>query len=602
MMTKKKRKMIRMLIPTIIVIFIIAIVILLYLTTDMFKSNQTLFFKYFGNNYENINDIVEMLKNEEYNSAFQSNKYKENTELKINYIDNYGTTSENTDNEINKLKLTIDGETDKETGYQYKDIRLLKEDEKNTEIEYIKSDNTYGIRFSDLFNQFITIDNNNLKDLFGKIGLSEETLQSIPDKIEIPDIQKIRLSEEELEIIKEKYLNIIQQKISKDNFSKQQKQIVSINNESINTNVYTLTLTKEQLNNIYIDILEKIKEEEIVLNKMETIQNFLNTTIKDGNQTRNELKSSYINEIEGIIEKIKRSNIGNEEVNISVYENKGITIKTEIKSPDYEINFEHLKMNEQKYAQIEIKKKDNDILKIELNKKDNNFKISIKNNMDQNQKIITIENNQNIQEKRHDKDLNIKFEDDKNKLDINYIEKINITDEIDNNKKIDNGNSIKLNDLESKQLSAIFNKVGEEITKKIENLKQDIKFDDIQKMLKNIGVINEKIEFKDIEISDAEKNRFNSNFEILQGENLKAEDVLNVINTIKENIIDLQVVSNEELKIKISRRSSSNKEQLVKSLEDFIQKDKSRNYNVKLEYDENGLVNFVTLTILEKNR
>lgn len=229
-------------------------------------------------------------------------------------------------------------------------------------------------------------------------------------------------------------------------------------------------------------------------------------------------------------------------------------------------------MNEQKYAQIEIKKKDNDILKIELNKKDNNFKISIKNNMDQNQKIITIENNQNIQEKRHDKDLNIKFEDDKNKLDINYIEKINITDEIDNNKKIDNGNSIKLNDLESEQLSAIFNKVGEEITKKIENLKQDIKFDDIQKMLKNIGIINEKIEFKDIEISDAEKNRFNSNFEILQGENLKAEDVLNVINTIKENIIDLQVVSNEELKIKISRRSSSNKEQLVKSLEDFIQR------------------------------
>ena len=34
----------------------------------MFKSNQTLFFKYFGKNYENINEIAETLKNEDYNS------------------------------------------------------------------------------------------------------------------------------------------------------------------------------------------------------------------------------------------------------------------------------------------------------------------------------------------------------------------------------------------------------------------------------------------------------------------------------------------------------------------------------------------------------
>lgn len=600
MMTKKKRKMIMIGIPVLVLILIVSILIFLYFTTDMFKSNQTLFFKYFGNNYENINEIVETLKNEEYNSIFQSDKYKESAELKINYTENYGTTSENTDNEINKLKLTIDGETDKETGYQYKDIRLLKEDEKNTEIEFIKSDNTYGIKFSDLFNQFITVDNNNLKDLFEKIGYSEEMLQSIPDKIEIPDVQKIRLSEEELEIIKEKYLNIIQEKISKDNFSKKQKQIVSINNESINTNVYNLTLTKEQLNNIYLDILEKLKEEEIILNKINTIQNLFSTTTEEDSQTSNELKSAYTNEIEEIIEKIKRSNIGNEEVNIRVYENKGNTIKTEIQSPDYEINFERLKMNEQEYSNIEFKEKDNEILKIELNKKGNNLKIIIKDNMNQNQKIITIENNQNIQERRHDKDLNIKFEDDKNKLDINYIEKINLIDEIENNKIIDDNDSVKLNELESEQLSIILKKISEEINKKVERFTQEIKLDDIDKMLKNIGILNEKIEFGNIEISESEKNRFNSNFEILQGENIKSEDVLNVIDIIKENVIDLQVVSNNELKIEISRSGSN--EKLVKSLEEFIKKDNSRNYNVKLEYDENGLVKFVILTIIEKNR
>ena len=345
MMTKKKRKMVMIGIPVIILIIVVSVLIFLYFTTDMFKSSQTLFFKYFGKNYENINEIVETLKNEEYNNVFQFDKYNESAELKINYIENYGTTSENTDNEINKLKLTVDGETDKENGYQYKDIKLLKEDEKNTEIEYIKNDNIYGIKFSDLFNQFLTVENNNLKDLFEKLGYSEEMLQSIPDKIEIPDIQKIQFSENELEKIKEKYLNLIQGKISKDNFSKKQKQTIMINNENITTNIYTLSLTKEQLNNIYLEILEKLKDEEVILNKIEMIQNIFNTNKEVNNKEDNDLKSAYTNEIEEMIERINRTNIGNDEVNISVYEYKGSTIKTEIKTPDYEINFEHLNAN-----------------------------------------------------------------------------------------------------------------------------------------------------------------------------------------------------------------------------------------------------------------
>ena len=197
--------------------------------------------------------------------------------------------------------------------------------------------------------------------------------------------------------------------------------------------------------------------------------------------------------------------------------------------------------------------------------------------------------------------MSIKYEDDRNRLEIKYIQEVKLVDELQNKKIIDDNNSIKLNNLEPEQLSTIMNKVREGIANKTEKISQDIKLDDINTILKNVGVINERIELGNLEISDAEKNRFNSNFEILQGENLKAEDVLNIINAIKENASDLQVVSNKELKIEISRNSSN--EQLVKTLEEFIEKDKNRNYNVKLEYDnENGLVKFVILTILEKNR
>ena len=600
-MTKKKRRMIMIGIPVLVIIIIISILVFSYFTTDMFKSNQTLFFKYFGKNYDNINEIVETLKNEEYNNVFQSDKYSETSELKINYIENYGTTSENTDNEINKLKLTIDGETDKENGYQYKDIKLLKDDEQNTKIEYIKNNDTYGIRFSDLFNQFITADNNNLKELFKKLGYSEEMLQSIPDKIEMQKIQEINFSKVELEKINEKYLNVIQGKISKDNFSKKQNQVVMINNESISTNVYTATLTKEQLNNIYLDILEKLKEEEIVLNKLEQIQSLMPVSAEQGDLSDNDLKRTYTDGIEKIIEKINKTNIGNDEIKINVYENKGTTIKTEIQTPDYETNFEHLITDKDEYANLGLKEKDNELINIELNKKQNNIEITLKDNIGEKQKIITIENTQNIKEEEFDKDLSIKYEDDRNRLEIKYIQEVKLVDELQNKKIIDDNNSIKLNNLEPEQLSTIMNKVREGIANKTEKISQDIKLDDINTILKNVGVINERIELGNLEISDAEKNRFNSNFEILQGENLKAEDVLNIINAIKENASDLQVVSNKELKIEISRNSSN--EQLVKTLEEFIEKDKNRNYNVKLEYDnENGLVKFVILTILEKNR
>ena len=78
---------------------------------------------------------------------------------------------------------------------------------------------------------------------------------------------------------------------------------------------------------------------------------------------------------------------------------------------------------------------------------------------------------------------------------------------------------------------------------------QDIRGEDIKKILKNIGVINSEINIEVDGVSEAEKNRFNFKFDFLQGENLNINDVLNTINVIKENVINLQVVSNSELKI-----------------------------------------------------
>lgn len=102
-------------------------------------------------------------------------------------------------------------------------------------------------------------------------------------------------------------------------------------------------------------------------------------------------------------------------------------------------------------------------------------------------------------------------------------------------------------------------------------------------------------------VSEAEKNRFNYDLEILQNNEIKAEDLLNTIDIIKDKIIDISVVSNQELKIEVSRNGSD--QNVVDKLKEFIQKEKNKTYGLKVEYDnETGLVKYMILTILEKNK
>ena len=319
MMPRKKRIALAIAIPSIIVIIIIITGILLYLNTDMFKSNKTLFFKYFGKNSENIKEIEEIFESTEYEKNLQNNKYTDDINIKVNYTNNLQTTSEDNSNTINNVKLLIKGEEDKNNKYSYKDFKLEKDkniatntenqsssensNESNNkeqnimEVEYIKNDNNYGIRFSDLFKQYLLVENNNLKDLFRKIGYSEQELENVPDSIEINDItlSDIKFTEDEIKQLSEKYSEIINKKVSKEKFEKNSKQVITINEKNITTNAYILKLTNEELNNLYVDLLESLKQDEIILNKIESIQNKINSININSSESK-DLKESFAEE------------------------------------------------------------------------------------------------------------------------------------------------------------------------------------------------------------------------------------------------------------------------------------------------------------------
>lgn len=622
MMPRKKRIALAIAIPSIIVIIIIITGILLYLNTDMFKSNKTLFFKYFGKNSENIKEIEEIFESTEYEKNLQNNKYTDDINIKVNYTNNLQTTSEDNSNTINNVKLLIKGEEDKNNKYSYKDFKLEKDkniatntenqsssensNESNNkeqnimEVEYIKNDNNYGIRFSDLFKQYLLVENNNLKDLFRKIGYSEQELENVPDSIEINDItlSDIKFTEDEIKQLSEKYSEIINKKVSKEKFEKNSKQVITINEKNITTNAYILKLTNEELNNLYVDLLESLKQDEIILNKIESIQNKINSININSSESK-DLKESFAEEIDLQIEKINKTNIGNQETKIIVYENSGKTIRTAIQGKDYEINFDYINTQDEKNIELIVKKDEIETYNIKLKKDKDGIKLDIYSNDETNPIKISLEQNKNESDKKCSNNINLKYENANSKLEVSAEQEINIVDNFENENTLNDQNSILLNGLEKEQLQAVLNQVSEEVQQKINSISEEIKINDIQEILEALGIINKQQNIEAGGITETEKNRFNSKFEILKGEELDNENVLKVVEAVKDNIINAQVDTNEEIKIEISRNESN--QDIEKSLEEYIKKEKDKKYDIKIEYDENTeLVKYIIMTPAKK--
>ncbi len=598
MMTRKKRRTLIVVIIAVILLIIAVVCILLYINTDMFKSSQTLFLKYAGKGIENLGTITQVISNE-YDEQLETNPYTSNTQIKVNYIENLGTTAESTENSINSLQLTIDGQTNKQEQYDYKNIKLLKDNNQEMRVEYIQENNNYGLRFSDLFNQFAMIENSNLKNLYKNMGYTDEEVANIPDSISINEnlFNDINFSSEEIETLKEKYLNVITQNISKDNFSKLSNQNITINNQSYIADGYALTLTKEQLNNMYVNLLETLKQDEIILGKIDNLQNKINTiNLYQQNSTIN-IKDEFVNSINQKIQEINQSNIGSDQTQITAYEMDGQTAKIAIKTAEYEIDFDSLGNNG--FLQLSLIKGEN-TSEIILERNTNETDLTIQTINEEGKPIkITYSQTNKIDNKNETKNYSLIYEDDEQRVNASIVQNISIVQNLENKVSTNEENAVTLNNLEQGQLQQITNNIKTALNNKLETVRQDINISDINNMLINIGLIRDESVLESTVVTETEKNRYNSKYELLQGENLKSEDISRIVDTIKSNLVNLEVVSSQELKLKIDRHEGN--EEMAKVLNDFLEDNSNQEYNLKVEYGDDGLVSALILTMVEKN-
>ena len=153
--------------------------------------------------------------------------------------------------------------------------------------------------------------------------------------------------------------------------------------------------------------------------------------------------------------------------------------------------------------------------------------------------------------------------------------------------------------MEQTQLQEITNNIQTGLNNKLETVRQDINISDINNMLINIGLIRDESVLESTVVTETEKNRYNSKYELLQGENLKSEDISRIVDTIKSNLVNLEVVSSQELKLKIDRHEGN--EEMADVLKDFLEDNSNQEYNLKVEYGDDGLVSALILTMVEKN-
>ena len=237
-----------------------------YFFTDYLKSDKEAFFKYILKNEE----LIDNLKDEDFSKYIEKQKntaYSNSGEITISSGTNetfkeLGSPSED-------MKLTFKGTRDDNSQYFKQDINVKVENE-SISMELLKQEDIYGFKIDNMFKKFLAVQNKDLKKWAKILNMTDEQIEAIPDKIEFNET--INFSDEEINGISQKYKNIINENLTDEMFSKEKEKEVTI---------YKLQLTKKQYNDILAKILETIKSDDVVLNRITAMYGQQNNSAKD---------------------------------------------------------------------------------------------------------------------------------------------------------------------------------------------------------------------------------------------------------------------------------------------------------------------------------
>lgn len=621
MMPRKKRILVTVISIIFVACIIMGALIFVLLKTDLLKSKEELFAKYFVQNFE----IIDMLSvdNEEINNALNSNKYKSELIGTVKYIEDKNTSNENTNNEINNIQLKINSEIDNSSNYTYSRLEINDKDENLAGLEYIKDGEIYGLKL-DGIKQFVSVDTSNVSELADKLDFDITDLKNILQKSNIKDI--FSFSEDEKLKLQNTYLSVISNNVSKEKYGSQNNSLITVNNRDVQANSYYIKLTVEEYNNLCIKILEQLKNDEIILGKIDKIEKL----IKEKNpsfENETTLREQIVEQINEKIKEIQDNNIGQEEVKITVYETNEKTIRTSIEKNNEKLTLDTYN-NIVKIDKMELGDNEKETIFTIQKSQSNNVTIEYEqmNNNETSVNCKIIYTNE-MQDNSINKNISIEISNQKYSGTINIVNNIEILNSISTNNDWEE-NNIELNDYSKEQVETITNIVSTNIQEQIENIINKFSENEFKTMLENLNLINKSsVEISDVAtVTETEKNRYNSQFEFFVSENLTKDNIKDLLEVTKNNfsdakfytkdgqLIDIDIdkakgtdEESKEYKSNISelvivlKENSTNEDKQEKMVE-FLNNNNTK-YNVSIQYNkENGLAQLVRIQLVEEKK
>lgn len=406
-----------------IVIAIIAIIAatlgILYFTTDLFKTPEQLFYRHFAQNSK-------MLGANSYSQALEEMKKTQESSYTINgeitgTIKGNGSSTKQIADALGKGKInyTIKNigaeqktQTDMVVNYDNKDIVTL---------NVLNNKEQYGIRVKDVYDKYISVENNNLKALFKKLGINEENL---PDKIQMLDMYEfLNIDKATLSKISNTYMNVLKENIPSNAYAIEKGIVVKFGNEDVKANAYKLTLTEEQVKNIMIKVLETLKTDDTTLDLIVTKYNKLATINQYAMEKQTLTKEELVKSINEALEDAKDLNAGSGKLQIVTYTTNDNKTRYEIIVDETKITMDMSKQNQARVAEVTINE-EGDTVKATTTYEGNNVNTVISADMDE--EVLEINIKQSIIE-----DKGIQIED--------------FTKE----------NSVKLNDMSAEEINSL---------------------------------------------------------------------------------------------------------------------------------------------------
>ena len=520
-------------------IIILALIVLLILTytTDIFKPASESFQEYLSSDIEQINKIVDVSKENEYINILKQSNYRDNTTIKASYKNSQGKTEE--------FKVISTGITNNSNNNSYRKINIKYGESFDVmNVDFLQENQTYGLLFSDVVNQFVSANITDFYDFFTNIGIDISEIK----KYKIPEIWDM-VSNKKENLMKIFDDNI--KEIEKEQYSIQKnKEITLDNGQSQITTAYILTLTSEQTSKLLLDILRELNQTDLI--------NQINTSKKEFTQTR---------------------------ITINVLNKKTSRIIIELENKELIIDFNDDELNI-KYSNITSENIDS--TSINIKKLDGKKYLKCTNNS---QSIILVFDN-NIEGTNAIANLEVSYKDANIQgLELSLqqtIETSNSNLEIE--KKYTNENNVNISNLDNTSLNSALNALLTRIDSKLVSVNNQIYSEVINKWLEQ----NKKLENIYQGNKESEKQQFNNLFMGYKGENVDKNILYNLLDLVSRNILKYEVRGDEAVRIYIEQGRSNI--QMTNEIKKIVEKS-DKNFKVDFQYNAEGKLNMI---IIEK--